>query len=683
MKNLALLLITVLLLQSCNTIVEEGDIPITKMEDTDYYNEQHRPQFHFSPEANWMNDPNGMVYYEGEYHLFYQYYPEGIVWGPMHWGHAISTDLIHWEHLPIALYPDEHGLIFSGSAVIDWNNTSGFGKDDQPAMVAIYSYHDLAKEQAGLEDDFQTQGIAYSIDKGRTWTKYKGNPVLGNPGIRDFRDPKVIWHEDSQQWVMALAVLDHLMIYGSPNLKEWSLLSEFGKDLGSHDGVWECPDLFPLKDETGKEHWVLILNMNPGNPNGGSGTQYFIGDFDGKEFKVNEDFMKLLETLPAKTPEGIVYEDFENGYANWTVEGTAFGKQPAKGTFPNQQKVTGFEGNGLANSFNTGDEAIGTLLSKEFTIEKAAINFLIGGGNHRGRTYIALVVDGKQVREAEGRNSGKLEWKGWDVSTYLGQKAQLKIVDKHTKEWGHITVDQITFADEVAHAEMSNSVWLDAGADNYAGVTWSDVPKEDGRRIFMGWMSNWVYAQIVPTEKWRSAMTIPWTLSILNVDGIPKLIGQPVKEYNKMHTGSSVPIEKTKSTALPKSGLAEISLTFDVNDPGQYGFKLSNEAGEHIQFHFAKAENKFYFDRTKSGETSFSRDFAKVHKATRTSSSNEMKITALVDVSSIEIFIDDGQNVFTEIYFPTQPYSKLELITEGNAGAFKRGEVKELKRIWK
>ena len=175
------------------------------------YNQKFRPQYHFSPPKGWMNDPNGLVYFEGEYHLFYQHYPDGNTWGPMHWGHAISTDLIHWNNYPIALYPDSLGYIFSGSAVIDWKNSSGFGKNGQPPMVAIYAYHSMEGEKAG-KIEIQYQGIAYSNDKGRTWTKYNKNPVLKNPGIKDFRDPKVIWHKESKNWIMALAVKDKISI---------------------------------------------------------------------------------------------------------------------------------------------------------------------------------------------------------------------------------------------------------------------------------------------------------------------------------------------------------------------------------------------------------------------------------------------------------------------------------------
>ena len=683
-----LLFILVLLGVACTAISttavsnSEAENVSPTIVESNYYLEKHRPQFHFTPEANWMNDPNGMVYYEEEYHLFYQYYPKGNTWGPMHWGHAVSTDLVHWEHLPIALYPDKHGLIFSGSAVVDWKNTSGFGKDNKPPLVAIFTYHDLEKERAGLEDDFQTQGIAYSNDKGRTWTKYEGNPVIANPGVRDFRDPKVIWHEDSKQWVMVVTALDHLMIYGSENLRDWSLLSTFGKEIGSHDGVWECPDLFPLKDENGKEHWVILQNMNPGNPNGGSGLQYFIGHFDGKEFTINEDFMKLLGTIPANTPKGVVFEDFEQDYSEWTVEGNAFGTKPSNGALPTQQMVRGYEGNGLVNSFHNGDSAAGSMVSKEFIIEKKAINFLIGGGNHRGLTYIALLVDGKQVREAEGNNTETLSWKGWNVEAYMGKKAQIKITDRHTKSWGHINVDQITFADEVAYAKKTKSVWLDAGTDNYAGVTWSDIPAEDGRRIFIGWMSNWAYAQVVPTTKWRSAMTIPWTLNIKNIDGIPMLTGQPVKEINKLHINDVKTIRTDTSMLLPSHGLADISMKMSIGKSGQYGFKLANELGEFVHFYVDAATGKLFFDRRKSGDISFSNDFPAIHEKLRTSTSDELAIRVLVDVSSVEIFIDDGQDIFTEIFFPEKPYSKFEVLMDGVGERLIEGNMTAVKRIW-
>lgn len=321
-----LLLALLSLLVSCSQKENKPQLP--------KYNDAYRPQYHFTPASGWMNDPNGMFYYEGEYHLFYQHYPDSTVWGPMHWGHAVSKDLIHWEHLPIALNPDKNGYIFSGSAVVDWKNTSGLGTKESPPIVAIFTYHDPVGAEAG-RNDFQTQGISYSVDKGRTWKVYEQNPVLKNPGIADFRDPKVSWNDMSKQWVMALAVKDHIEFYGSPDLKQWTKLSEFGNTLGNHGGVWECPDLFPLKDEAGNTKWVLFVSINPGGPQGGSATQYFIGDFDGRNF------------IPQDSVER----------------------------------------------------------------------------------------------------------------------------------------------------------WIDYGADNYAGVTWSDIPEDDGRRLFIGWMSNWQYANVVMYAK--------------------------------------------------------------------------------------------------------------------------------------------------------------------------------------
>lgn len=247
---------------------------------------QYRPAYHFTPAAHWMNDPNGMVFHDGVYHLFFQYYPDGMVWGPMHWGHATSRDLLRWTEHDIALRPDAHGMIFSGSAVVDEANSSGFGRDGRAPLVAIFTHHDADAERAGSQT-FQTQSLAYSLDDGKSWTKYDGNPVLRNPGIRDFRDPKVFWHAASARWVMSLAARDRIAFYSSPNLREWKRESDFGADAGSHVGTWECPDLFPLTID-GRTRWVLLVSVDKGGPNGGSATQYFIGDFDGHRFTADE-----------------------------------------------------------------------------------------------------------------------------------------------------------------------------------------------------------------------------------------------------------------------------------------------------------------------------------------------------------------------------------------------------------
>ncbi|RTY95691.1 glycoside hydrolase family 32 protein [Flavobacterium sp. GSP27] len=288
------------------------------------YKEPFRPQFHFSPEKKWMNDPNGMVFYKGIYHLFYQYYPDDIVWGPMHWGHATSTDLIHWTHQKIALFPDKLGMIFSGSAVVDLKNTSGLGTKENPPMIAIFTYHDMAGEKAGKRN-YQTQGLAYSLDEGETWLKYNGNPIIGNVDQKDFRDPKMFWNTETNLWNMVLVAGDKAQFYTSKNLIDWKFESEFGKNIGAHGGVWECPDLFKLKVAgSNEEKWVLLISINPGAPLGGSGTQYFIGDFDGKSFKTTQKSIKWIDN-GADNYAGVTYNNapenkriFIGWMSNWS-----------------------------------------------------------------------------------------------------------------------------------------------------------------------------------------------------------------------------------------------------------------------------------------------------------------------------------------------------------------------------
>jgi len=453
--------------------------------------EQYRPNFHFTPKKGWMYDPNGMVFYEGEYHLFYQFYPDDYVWGPMHWGHAVSKDMMRWEHLPIALYPDELGYIFSGSAVIDWENTSGFGSKENPPMVAIYTYHNMEGEKAGTID-FQTQGIAYSIDKGRTWIKYQNNPVITNPGIKDFRDPKVFWYTNDNKWIMTLAVKNRVWFYSSKDLKSWKLEGEFGLDNGSHDGVWECPDLFPLKDQNGVERWVLLVSINPGGPQGGSATQYFIGDFNGTTFS---------------TPE------------------------------------------------------------------------------------------------------------------------------KETK-------------------------WLDYGADNYAGVTFSDIPENDGRRLFMGWLSNWQYAREVPTYSWRSAMTIPRELTLEENENGYIVNSEPVEELQSILSIGI--IEKDNEfEVLAATYLLEI----DKISSETFSISLANSLSELLKISII--ENKLFVDRKLAGIGSFNDVFAAIHEVPL-NGVRINKIQVFVDKASVEIFINNGERVITELVFPKEPYNNISF--NGDAG---------------
>lgn len=440
----------------------------------------YRPRFHFTPKQGWMNDPNGMVFLNGQYHLFFQHYPDGTVWGPMHWGHATSTDLVQWKEQPIALYPDTIGMIFSGSAVLDKNNRSGLGRAGIAPLVAIYTQHNMPGEKSGRVD-FQNQSIAFSLDEGKTWTKYAGNPVLKTPNLKDFRDPKVIWHAPTQKWIMSLAVADHIELFSSPNLINWTRESEMGKALFAHGGVWECPDLMSF-EVNGKTRWVLLVSMNPGGPNGGSATQYIVGDFDGHVFKPYTTEIK----------------------------------------------------------------------------------------------------------------------------------------------------------------------WMDYGPDNYAGVSFSNL---GNRKILIGWMSNWNYANVVPTEKWRSAMTVPRELSLVErTTNDYLLVSSPVKELKTAFTQIA-----TKENLIPnRIDLKEIKAT-------DFEIIFSNEFNEKLVVGYHADKKQFYIDRTKAGVSTFNEGFAAVAVAPRLTNALNMDMSILLDKTAVELFADGGRTAMTALFFPTHPYTKWEI----------------------
>ncbi len=463
--------------------------------------EQYRPDYHFTPAKGWMNDPNGMVFLDGEYHLFYQHYPDSTVWGPMHWGHAVSTDLVNWEELPIAIYPDSLGYIFSGSAVVDSENSSGLGTAEHPPIVAIFTYHDMAGEKSGAAD-FQSQGIAYSTDKSRTWTQYAGNPVLPNQGIRDFRDPKVtqsVNSEGEKEWIMTLAAQDRIQFFSSPDLKNWRQIGEFGQNIGAHGGVWECPDLIRMKAPNGEDKWVLLVSINPGGPQKGSATQYFIGDF-------------------------------KNG---------------------------------------------------------------------------VFTPDDTMIR------------------------------------------------------------WLDYGPDNYAGVTWANLPNGQDRTLFIGWMSNWLYAQVVPTQSWRSAMTLPRELSLMAINGVLLLKSAPAEELKGLR---SEEFELKTASNLPSQAV-EIIAELDGSDA--FSLTLSNELGEELVI--TKEFGLVSIDRSEAGKSGFHGDFAAMHSAPMSWKAKHLRI--FLDASSVELFVNDGELVMTSLLFPSSPWKKAEL-----KQGIKSGTVYRLKK---
>lgn len=484
--------------------------------------ERYRPQFHFTPPEKWMNDPNGMVYYEGEYHLFYQHHPDGTTWGPMHWGHAISKDLVYWEHRPIALAPDEYGMIFSGSAVVDWNDTSGFfgGK---PGLVAIFTHADHNHDK---DRPRQRQSLAYSSDRGRTWTKYEGNPVLASETVIDFRDPKVFWHEPSGRWVMILAAGDRVQIFASPDLKAWSFASEFGMSEGSHDGVWECPDLIELPVEGGKggSKWVMIVSIgdSPACPEG-SRAQYFVGEFDGRTFK--------------------------------------------------------------------NDNAPETVL------------------------------------------------------------------------------------------------WLDYGRDNYAGVTWSDIEGPERGKLFIGWMSNWKYANLTPTVSWRSAMTLPRELSLKNGSEGVRLSQRPISRLQGLRGET---MRWTLIDVVPGrnalEGMAldtfEIECDLELGEAAEVGFKLRVSDREETVVGYDAAERMLFIDRTKSGESSFHEAFACKHGVPLVPENGRIKLHLFVDRSSVEVFANDGAAVLTDQIFPDPGSTGMALYAQGGSAKVKALSLHVLKSMY-
>lgn len=427
--------------------------------------EKYRPVYHHTPAWGWMNDPNGMFYKDGVWHLYFQYNPYGSQWENMTWGHSTSTDLIHWTFQGASIEADAWGTIFSGSAVVDHNNTAGFGKG---AVVAMYT-------SAG---ENQTQSIAYSNDNGQTFTKYDGNPVLTS-NTPDYRDPHVFWNEDIKRWNMIMAEGQHMDIYSSADLKEWKLESQFGAEYGNHGGVWECPDLMKMKVRgTDQYKWMLLCNINPGGPFGGSATQYFVGQFDGHKF--------TCESAPEVTK------------------------------------------------------------------------------------------------------------------------------------------------------------WMDYGKDHYATVTFDNAP--DGRRVAMAWMSNWQYANQVPTMQYRSANSVPRDLDLYEYQG---------QTYCGVTPSPELAAARPKKATKTLTEACEMVVTLK----GNATITIANDKGEQVVMTYDEKSRTFAMDRTKSGQKEFSDDFAALTVAPVHGKMSQLRL--FIDRSSIEAFDADGKMAMTNLVFPTKPYNKV------------------------
>ncbi len=500
-----------------------GGRVIAERQSTEAYDELYRPQFHFTPAKNWMNDPNGPVYYKGEYHLFYQHNPFANEWGHMSWGHAVSRDLVHWQHLPVAIAEENGIMIFSGSTVVDRDNSTGFCKgnrDDRSCLVAIYTGH---------TSTLQTQNLAYSNDKGRTWTKFPGNPVI-DLHLKDFRDPKVFWHEGSNRWVMVAALPDQhkVRFFASADLKHWSRLSDFGP-AGATGGVWECPDLFqlPVEGEPGQTRWVLSVNLNPGGVAGGSGDQYFIGRFDGSGF-VNE--------------------------------------------------------------------------------------------NSSDKTF-----------------------------------------------------------------------WADYGKDFYASTSFANIPRADGRRIWLGWLLNWEYGAKTPTDPWRGVQSISRELTLKRFpDGI-RLIQQPVRELRmlrRQHTQLEQQSFSEANRGLKSKAAGgetfEIIAEIDPGRAAEVGFKVRQGNNQETVIGVDTRQSKLFVDRARSGNVGFDENFPGRHAAPiRFASGKSVKLHIFVDCSSVETFGNDGEIVISDSIFPQRNSGGIELYSKGGEARIRKLEVWTLRSAWR
>ncbi|MBT2512447.1 GH32 C-terminal domain-containing protein [Arthrobacter sp. ISL-30] len=826
--------------------------------------EPYRPAFHFSPEKNWMNDPNGMVYHKGVYHLYYQHNPSGNTWGNMSWGHATSTDLVHWKEQPLAISTDDQEDVFSGSVVVDKDNSSGFGTAENPPLVAIYT---SAYKEASPYRGLQAQSLAYSLDDGQTWTKYDANPVL-NRNSANFRDPKVFWYNSPSgggYWVMtAVEALDHKVhLYKSSNLKDWTALSEFGP-ANATGGLWECPDLFPLAvdGDPNNVKWVMVVNINPGGVAGGSAGQYFVGSFDGTTF--TSESTKPAEALPA----GTVLAGFNDGtYNGWTVNNEPgnwkngpFTDTPAAGTLPGQNIVGGFAGAGLINSFNDFDWPLGSMTSPQFTVGSDYINFLVGGGQHPrvsdkldntpppgdllfdgfevpdgssladagwtgtgdlapsfqpatagGDYYIGakrintfetggapgderqgtltspaftisrnfmsmlvggghrspetgqvleaqLLVDGNVVRSLAGDDAGQLNWKGWDVSEFVGGSAQLRIVDQATGGWGHLTLDHVILTDQAAvprsdettvnlvvdgqvvrSATGANSEvldwaswnvaefkgrqasikvidnnrfgwghiladefiasaqpasprintydWLDYGRDYYASVSFGNMPED--KRVMLGWMNNWDYANSIPTSPWRSAMSLPREVGLTQTPDGPRLTQQAVKQvdglayapsYQDGVGGTIVPGTHVLPSAA-SGQVQRIDVTFAPGTATKSGITVLGNGDSSTVIGYDAVTKELYVDRGNSGNTAFHPLFTSVDSAPVTvDAQGNVTLRIYVDRSSVEVFAQDGLRTITDQVFPEAGARQVALFADGGTAQLKSLTVTPLRQ---
>lgn len=645
-----LLAISFLLTTSCKT-----------QSNSQVFSEKYRPQYHFSKKEGWMNDPTGMFFYAGRYHLNY------------HTG--LTKDFIHWEHGTHNLREIDSMRVMSGSAVIDRKNTSAFGSEKKPAIVAVFSHLNQQTRE-------QTQSVAFSLDTAKTWSMHKSNPVI-DLNSKEFRDPHVFWHNSTNRWIMAVALADKCQVrfYSSLNLKEWAFESDFGP-MGADFGVWECPDIFqlPVEGNQNQQKWILEVDVQP------YGGQYFVGDFDGHQFKIDSGFKKSLLAQSSQQDYQPVFS-FEEGISDWKKEGDAFNNNPAKGTLPNQNAVMGFKGNRLINSFQGGDQTTGRLLTPPFEITEDYLCFLIGGGNHPSKASINLLIDGKIKKTQPGVNSETLQWKSWNVKEIKGQKAQIEILDKVKAGWGHILVDEIVLSEKPVRTNMNVARWIDYGPDFYAVRSWPSTDETSPRKIWLAWMSNWLYAHDVPTDKWKGFQSIPRELTLHNKDGDYILKQNPIlelKELRDQHTSKKkIVINKTDPLVLkPKRNTYELSLELDNSTDNNLFISIAEGDTTNLIVEVSPKDQLISVHRINNENHNFNSYFPGVYEAPLNSEGEKTTIQILVDQSSVEVFANEGVTCISTQFFPDENETRLRLFTRKGKMILDSLDLWQLQSVW-
>lgn len=630
------------------------------------FHEKYRPQFHYTAPSGWVGDPCALIRHEGMYHLFT-------------WGHAVSKDLVHWQQLPWPMKGDDGSFAyFTGSMVVDKNNTAGFGAN---SMIACYTMHNKKTKN-------QSQGISYSTDY-KNFHFYHNNPVL-DIGSTEFRDPQVFWYAPQNKWVMvvSLAVERMVRFYASADLKTWTHLSDFGQ-VGAQEGVWECPDFIelPVDGDFNKKKWFLSIAVGPNK------QQYFIGDFDGTHFKLDSDVEAFIRE--GNGMDGEVFEGFNSTKyrKGWSANGKAFGM----GSDRTASIV--HLGAGHVNSStsgNTQDSATGTLTSPSFTIEKKAINFLIGGGNYEALTCINLIVNNRVVRSATGDSTGILKWKGWNVADLKGKRAQIQIVDNHTGRMGYIKLDQIMFSDVLHNENREHALWSEYGCDYYAAKSCRDFDTINGRTTWLGWMSNWEYAGIVPT--WgggnnRGMESISRILELktfkeglrLTQKPIPKMAmlrKDSVSFTNRQINNGTAKLDEFK----PSKNTYEMEAIFSTDNGTLFGLNVCVGDGRKLVIGYDSKTSNLFLDRTNCTDyttnTDFNKTFPKILYAPLTPENGQIRLHLFVDQSSVELFTNEGKVVMTVLTYPDENQTGIEVFSANGNSKLVSFKAWELNSIW-